>query len=120
MSSGFPVLWTLNSAPCVGLAEVDAQRVILTSRHRSFSFPLESVGKLDVLRGAAERVRGLPVLAVTLVSGDVVRVASLGGAGSLHELTQAIDQGRVRASSRLPERRFRGNGRPTARAGFER
>ncbi len=118
MTSGFPVLWTLNGAPSVGLAEVGTKRVILTSRRRSLSLPLESIGQLDVLRQAAQRVRGLPVLALTLAGGDVVRVASLGGAGSLRELTEAIDKGR--SSTHFVERRLRGHGRPPAWAGLER
>jgi hypothetical protein len=112
MASAFPVLWTLNGTPCTGLAEVGGQRIVLTSRHRSLSFPLEAIGQLDVLRSAADRLRGLPVLALSLAGGEVVRVASLGGPGSLHELTEAVDEGWT--SARFAGRRLRGNGRTAA------
>jgi hypothetical protein len=119
MTSAFPVLWTFHGAvPAVGLAEVDDARVVLTSRSRSLSFPLGSIDRLDVLRAAAERVRGLPVLALCLEDGDVVRVASLGGAGSLHELTAAVD-GRWRLD-RLAKRSLRGHRGAVSRARFDR
>ncbi len=110
MANGFAVLWALNGTPCVGLAEVGAEGVVLTSRGRSLSLPFDTIRELDVWRSATERLRGLPVLALKLVGGDVVRVASLGGAGSLHELTESI--GESRASARDAHGGLGGDGRP--------
>lgn len=99
MKSAFPVLWVWRDDPYAGRLELDGARVTLTARDRALSFPVGLVSELEVRRGASQRVRRLPVLALRMASGDVVRVASLGGAGSLHELAAAIGDRRAQAAA---------------------
>ena len=73
-----------------GKLEVLKERVGLTSRGYTFFFPREAVADFVVERDVGSRIRGLPVVTIRLVGGEVVRVASLGGAGSLHEIAQLL------------------------------
>ena len=44
-------------------------------------------------RSPARRLRGLPVLSLRLVGGEIVYVASMGGPGSLQDLAAAVGGG---------------------------
>lgn len=85
-----PVIWTSHDAISTGRLEVADDRVVLAARDRTFSFPLDSVVTSVVERGPARRLRGLPILSLRLAQGDCVEIASLGGAGSLHELALRV------------------------------
>jgi hypothetical protein len=90
MELQLPVIWTLHGKTSPGRLEVSHERLALTSRGRSFAFPLGSVATSTIERGPARRLRGLPVLSVRLVGGDTVTVASMGGPGSLQDLAAAV------------------------------
>lgn len=85
-----PVLWSFIGAPLPGCLNVGPDRLTLTSKRRSLSFPLRTVGTYTIERGPAARLRGLPVLVLELGDAQTVRVASMGGAGSLQDVAAAI------------------------------
>lgn len=85
-----PVIWTRGGATRAGRLEALDDRLTLSSGDDAFMFPCESISGFVIERGPADRLRGLPVLRVRLTNGDVVRIASMGGAGSLHELATVI------------------------------
>jgi hypothetical protein len=86
----FPVLWALDGQTHTGKLETLEGRFELTSRSHSLSFPRTSVTHYSVERRADARIRGLPAITVHLTGGQVVRVASMGGAGSLHEIAALV------------------------------
>jgi hypothetical protein len=86
MKLELPVIWTVGGATHAGRIELVDDRVTLTSGIDSVSFAAATIAAFAIERAPAERLRGLPVLSARLADGRVVRVASLGGAGSLHEL----------------------------------
>ena len=90
MRRTFPVIWSLHGDTQTGKLEVTKERMELTSRGYTFAFHRDSVTQFDVERGAGARIRGLPSLRIRLVGEHVVRVASLGGAGSLHEISALL------------------------------
>lgn len=85
-----PVVWSLHGATYTGRLEAVGDRLTLTSRSRTFGFRTESISRYSIIRGASERIRGLPVLLLQLAGGETLRIASMGGAGSLHELAARV------------------------------
>lgn len=69
-----------------GVFEVADGRFALSARGRTLEIPVDSVVDARIERSVGERLRGLPVLRLVLAGGLDVRVASLAGAGSLHDL----------------------------------
>ena len=90
MRKTFAVIWAFHSRTYTGKLEALQDRLELTSRRHTLSIPLDHVGQYAIERSPDARIRGLPVLMIRLAGGDVVRVASLGGAGSLHELAALV------------------------------
>ena len=90
MGRTLPVIWSLHGLTYTGGLEIDGERYTLTGRTRTFAFLPSEITTSAVLRGPADRLRGLPVLKIGLGTGDVVHVASLGGAGSLLELAALV------------------------------
>src|SRR6478752_4582746 len=93
MRKTFPVVWALHGRTHTGKLEVLKERLELSSRGHTLSFPLRAVAHFTVERGADTRIRGLTAVTIRLAGGDVVRVASLGGAGSLHEIARLLTAG---------------------------
>jgi hypothetical protein len=87
MRSTFPVLWSLHGVLATGRLDIEDDRLTLTARTRSVSFPVASIADRVLERGRARRIRGLPALTLGLRGGEQVRIASLGGAGSLQEIS---------------------------------
>jgi hypothetical protein len=90
MASELPIVWNLNETTYAGGLQLNGDRLTLTSKARTLSFLSRSIASFAIERGPAQRLRGLPVLRIRLEGGLDVRVASLGGAGSLHELAASI------------------------------
>jgi hypothetical protein len=67
-------------------------RFDLCGRGRSLSIPLAGLLSAAIARGRGERLRGLPVLVLRQRSGALVRIASLEGAGALHELAGHVER----------------------------
>lgn len=85
-----PVIWRVDGPTHAGRIELAQDRVRLTSKIETVSFETSSVEGVTIERGPGQRLRGLPVLAVDLGGGEVVRVASMGGGGSLHALASWV------------------------------
>ena len=62
-------------------------------RERRLSIPFGELTGASIARGHAERLRGLPVLMLQLRGGAALRIASLEGAGALHELARKVERG---------------------------
>jgi hypothetical protein len=90
MTGTFAVLWSLHGPVHSGSLETFADRLELRTRGRSLSVPFASIVRSAIERGPSVRINGLPVLAIALADGAVVRIASLQGAGLLHELGVVI------------------------------
>jgi hypothetical protein len=90
MRKTFPVIWSLHGDTHTGKLEVTKERIELTSRGHTLAFPRESVLHFVVERGAEKRIRGVTAITIRLVGEHVVRVASLAGAGSLHEISALL------------------------------
>jgi hypothetical protein len=90
MELQLPVIWTLHGTTSPGRVDVTGGRLELTSRGRSFAFPLGMVVTSMIDRSPPRRLRGLPVLSLGLVGGDTLGVASMGGPGSLQDLAAAV------------------------------
>jgi hypothetical protein len=95
MTGTIAIVWTLDGRRYSGSLEVLADRVELRSRGRTLVVPLESIEKLEIERGAQDRIHGLAVLKLTLVGDVVVRVASLQGMGVLHQLAGRLSPAAV-------------------------
>ena len=90
MRKTFPVIWSLHGETHTGKLDVTKERIELTSRGYTFAFPRDSVIHFVVERSAEARIRGLTSIKIRLVGEHVVRIASLGGAGSLHEISALL------------------------------
>ena len=80
------VRWALHGVLHTGSLEAHRDRIELRASQRAVAIPFDSVAEFTIERGAAARINGMPALTLRLASGDVVRLASLEGAGVLHEL----------------------------------
>jgi hypothetical protein len=90
MSSELPVVWNVHDATYAGALRLGDDGLTLTSKTRTLAVPGGSIAALTIERAPGQRLRGLPVLRLRLGGGVDVRVASLGGAGSLHELAASL------------------------------
>jgi hypothetical protein len=90
MDIQLPVIWKMQGTTSAGRLDLSRGRLVLTSRGRALDFPLGSVAASTIERGAARRLRGLPVLSLVLDTGETVSVASMGGPGSLQDLAAAV------------------------------
>ena len=102
MRSTFPVLWSLNGVLATGRLDIEDGRLTLTARARSLSFPAASIAGRILERGSARRIRGLPALTLELNGGEQVRIASLGGAGSLQQISMLLGGPRLSAPAAGP------------------
>lgn len=85
-----PVVWKLEDTTYAGGLRLTDDSLTLTSNSRTLGFLRDSIASLAIERRPNQRLRGLPVLCLRLASGADVRIASLGGAGSLQELAAAV------------------------------
>jgi hypothetical protein len=90
MAFDLPVVWNVHDATYAGGLQLSGDRLTLTSKSFTLAVPGGSIVSLTIERAPGQRLRGLPVLHLRLDGGVDVRVASLGGAGSLHELAASL------------------------------
>jgi len=88
MGKSFAVLWSDGDTVRTGRLERYRDRLELHGRDGDLVVPFADVEEAAIARGHAERLRGLPVLAIVRRGGSRVRVASLDGPGVLHELAR--------------------------------
>jgi hypothetical protein len=86
----YAVVWTSNGATRSGRLELLRDCLELHGRECPLSIPYAALTGASIARGAHDRLRGLPVLALGLDSGAALRIASLEGGGALHELATKV------------------------------
>jgi hypothetical protein len=85
----YAVVWSGGGVFSSGRLERTEDALELSGRVQR-RIPISSIVAASVLRGRADRLRGLPVLRLVLDDGTSVRIASLEGAGCLHELLASL------------------------------
>jgi hypothetical protein len=88
----YAVVWSSGAEIRSGRLDPFADRFELCGRERSFSIPFSELLGAAIARGRGERLRGLPVLVLRPIGGGSVRIATLEGAGVLHELAQHVER----------------------------
>jgi hypothetical protein len=89
MRRSYAVVWENGAGVDSGRLELGLDALQLVGREHLLSVPYAGLADVRIARGPQERIRGLPVLVLRRPEGDI-RVASLEGAGILHELTEHI------------------------------
>lgn len=85
------VLWSeRNERPHTGRLELLPDRLAFVGSDLRTEVAFDEIGTAHLARGAADRLRGLPVLVLVLRTGETVRIASLEGTGALHELSHSL------------------------------
>ena len=95
----YAVTWSHDSLLESGRLETYPDRLELHGRSSVSLIPFAEVVASAIERGPADRLHGLPVLALRLEDGGVVRIASLEGPGVLHELGALVEQRTLTAAS---------------------
>jgi hypothetical protein len=90
MTFTLPVIWSSGGVTHTGRLDLLEERLALSSRDETVSVAFEAVAGFAIERGPGQRLRGLAALRISLSGGDVLRIASMGGAGSLHELAALL------------------------------
>jgi hypothetical protein len=90
----YAVVWSTGSDIHSGSLEAGSDQLVLDGRDRSHVVLFSAVVGAWIARGPADRLRGLPALVLALRDGSTLRIASLEGAGVLHEVAQAYATGR--------------------------
>jgi hypothetical protein len=75
-----------------GRLELVADRVELSSRGDLVTVQLGDVTGARIARGAGDRLRGLPVLALACAGGEPFRIACLEGTGALYEIAALVER----------------------------
>lgn len=81
-----------------GALRSDPEGLHLLGRSGAFHIPFAGIARLSIERSRIERLRGLPAIALVLARGETVRIASLEGAGALHEIAALVQRAGVRFS----------------------
>jgi hypothetical protein len=95
----YAVTWSHDSLLESGRLETYRDRLELHGRSSVTVIAFGDVAAAAIERGPADRLHGLPVLALRLGDGSVVRIASLEGPGVLHELGALVEQRTLTAAS---------------------
>ena len=88
----YAVLWSVDGATGPGRLEVVHETLELHGRDRRLSIPLAELTGALIARNNGDRLRGLPALVLTRRTGPELRIASLEGAGALHELAARLGE----------------------------
>jgi hypothetical protein len=88
----YAVVWSGDESAGSGRLDALEDRFELVGREHAFSIPFAAVTGAAIARRHGERLRGLPVLVLTLRSLGSIRIATLDGAGVLHELAQHVER----------------------------
>jgi hypothetical protein len=88
--SRFAVLWSGPEGDGSGRLEVRADHFELSSRNAMLAVPFGEVVAAGIVRGARDRLQGLPVLWLRRENGTGLRIASLEGTGALYELARLV------------------------------
>src|SRR4051794_7360107 len=86
----YAVVWSDDETTKSGRLEVLSDGLELYGRESRLSILFAELTEAAISRAEVDRLRGLPVLALTPKSGSRIRIASLEGAGALHELAARV------------------------------
>jgi hypothetical protein len=92
MNLSYAVVWSAGGTVQAGRLEPFADRFELHGRERRLSIRFAELSSAAIGRRTGERLLGLPVLSLCLRDDPPVRIASLEGAGTLHELAERIQR----------------------------
>jgi hypothetical protein len=92
MKQEYAVVWSSNGDSSSGRLELFGDRFELHGRNRRVAIRFEDLTSVSIARGRGDRLIGLPVLALSQRGGPPLRIASLEGAGSLHEVVERIER----------------------------
>ena len=92
MKRSYAVVWSSGHAVRSGRLEAGADRFELYGRDYRFSILFSDLAGASIVRRRADRLRGLRVLRLVPRDGPPLRIASLEGAGVLHELAHHIER----------------------------
>jgi hypothetical protein len=98
MKRSYAVVWNDGRGVESGRLEPLADRFELRGRDTGRAVLFTDLVSAAIGRRVADRVRGLPVLLLRPRRGDPVRIASLEGAGVLHELAQHVERAGLRVA----------------------
>lgn len=86
----YAVLWSEASGPVrAGKLELGKEAIRLEGA-AARTIPYAEIDHLRVARGLAERIQGRPSLVLDLVAGSKLRIGSIAGPGTLHELAEKL------------------------------
>lgn len=93
MNRVYGVLWSDGDEIVAGRLRFDRDGLELSGRRDGRRVEASEVRSVAIARRAADRLRGLPALVLGLRSGETLRIASLEGAGVLHEVAGRVVPG---------------------------
>lgn len=91
MKQTYAVVWSENGSACSGRLDSLPDRFELAGRGQRLSIPFDELVAASIVRGRGDRLRGLPVLELVRDGRLPIRIASLEGAGALHELFAKVE-----------------------------
>ncbi len=89
----YAVVWHEGDDVASGSLELSPEGLDLHGREMQLSISFSEVDAAFIAQARGERLHGLPVLVLRLHTGAFVRIASLEGAGVLHELAASVQTG---------------------------
>jgi len=92
MKQAYAVVWGENGSTSSGRLDSLADRFELTGRGQRLAIPFAELLTATIVRGPGDRLHGLPVLELARDGRPPVRIASLEGAGALHELFARVER----------------------------
>ena len=88
----YAVVWSGGGDIHSGRLDLRADGLELNGRDGVLRLLFSDVSAASIARGRDERLRGLPVLRLVGRGGTSIRIASLQGAGVLHELARHVER----------------------------
>jgi hypothetical protein len=92
MKRSYAVVWSTSGDTRSGCLEPFPDRFELHGRERRLVIPFAELTSASIARRPAERLLGLPVLALVIRDEPPLRIASLEGPGYLQELVDRVER----------------------------
>jgi hypothetical protein len=94
----YAVAWRRGDEGTVsGALRADRDGLHLLGRSGAVRIPFAEIARLSIDRSRTGRLRGLPAISLVLAHGEAVRIASLEGAGALHEIVAIVERAGIRS-----------------------
>jgi hypothetical protein len=95
----YAVAWRRGDEVTVsGALRAGREGLHLLGRSGAVDIPFAAIARLSIERSRIQRLRGLPAISLALAHGETVRIASLEGAGALHEIAAIAQRAGVRSA----------------------